>query len=190
MLSKKILNFLLPGISIALFVVVRYLNISPELFFDNHVAHIDENVIDYYVTHAYSMQFLPDGKVQYEMTSDKVEHLKDSKISLLTNPDMKLYRGTEFPWHVTSQHGEIKPDGTQVELIELVRVARTDQKNHNIIITSSSMTVFLQQQYAQTEQDVRIDFGGSVLIGKGMKAYLKNSSLDLLSNVQGKYEVR
>ncbi|MCZ3004000.1 LPS export ABC transporter periplasmic protein LptC, partial [Acinetobacter baumannii] len=60
------------------------------------------------------VQFLPDGKVQYEMTSDKVEHLKASEVTLLTNPDLNLYRGTEFPWHVTCKRGVVNPDGTEV----------------------------------------------------------------------------
>lgn len=190
MLSKKIRNFLLFGVIAALFLAVGYWNISPERFLDKPVAQVDQSVIDYYATNAYSVQFLPDGKVQHEMTADKVEHLKASEVTLLTNPDMNLYRGTEFPWHVTSLRGEVNPDGTQVELIDSVRVARTDEQNRDTIITSSRMTVFPQQQYAQTEQDVRIDGAGGVSTGKGMKAYLKESRIHLLSNVRGQYEAR
>ena len=97
MLSKKIRNFLLFGVIAALLLAVGYWNISPERFLDKPVAQVDEGLIDYYATNAYSIQYLPDGKVQYEMTSDKVEHLKASEVSLLTNPDLNLYRGTEFP---------------------------------------------------------------------------------------------
>jgi lipopolysaccharide export system protein LptC len=50
--------------------------------------------------------------------------------------------------------------------------------------------VFPQQQYAQTEQPVRIDGAGGVSTGTGMKAYLKESRIHLLSNVRGQYEAR
>ncbi len=50
------------------------------------------------------------------------------------------------------------------------------------------MTVFPQQEYAQTEQPVRIDGAGGVSTGTGMKAYLKESRIHLLSNVRGQYE--
>jgi lipopolysaccharide export system protein LptC len=43
------------------------------------LCQVDESAIDWYATNAHSVQFLPDGKVQYEMTSDKVEHLKATK---------------------------------------------------------------------------------------------------------------
>ncbi|MFC6336233.1 LPS export ABC transporter periplasmic protein LptC [Pseudomonas sp. CCM 7891] len=190
MLSKKIRNFLIFAVIALLFAAVGYWNISPERFLDQPVAKVNEGAIDYYATNAYSVQFLPDGKVQYEMTADKVEHLKVSEVTLLTKPDLNLYRGTEFPWHVTSERGEVNPDGTEVELIDSVRVARTDAKNRNTLITSSRMTVFPQKQYAQTEQDVRIDGAGGVSTGKGMKAYLKESRIHLLSNVRGQYEAR
>ena len=38
-----------------------------------------------------------------------------------------------FPWHVTSKRGEVNPDGTEVELIDSVRVARTDAQNRDTI---------------------------------------------------------
>ena len=190
MLSKKFRNILVFGSIAAIFAAVGYWNISPERFLDKEVVHVDESAIDYYATNAHSVQFLPDGRLQYEMTSDKVEHLKATEVTLLTNPDLNMFRGTEFPWHVQSEKGEVNPDGTQVELIDSVRITRFDEKNRRTLITTTRMTVFPQQQYAQTEQDVRIDGAGGVSTGKGMKAYLKESRIHLLSNVRGQYEAR
>ncbi|MEE1923108.1 LPS export ABC transporter periplasmic protein LptC [Pseudomonas sp. 148P] len=190
MFSKKIRNIALFSVIAALFAAIGYWNIVPERFLDQPVAQVDESAIDYYAINAHSVQFLPDGKLQYEMTADKVEHLKASEVTLLTKPDLQMYRGTTFPWHVQSERGEVNPDGTEVELIDAVRVARTDEQNRTTIITSSRMTVFPQKQYAQTEQDVRIDGAGGVTTGKGMKAYLKDGRMDLLSNVRGQYEAR
>ncbi len=190
MLSKKFRNILLFSCIAALFAAVGYWNISPERFLDKTVVKVDESAIDYYATNAHSVQFLPDGKLQYEMTSDKVEHLKASEVTLLTNPDLNMFRGTEFPWHVQSEHGEVNPDGTQVELIDSVRITRFDEKNRRTLITTTRMTVFPQQQYAQTDQPVSIDGAGGVSTGIGMKAYLKESRIHLLSNVRGQYEAR
>uniref|UniRef100_A0A1I8ADE5 DUF1254 domain-containing protein n=1 Tax=Steinernema glaseri TaxID=37863 RepID=A0A1I8ADE5_9BILA len=94
----------------ALFAAVGYWNISPETFLDEPAAQVDESAIDYYAINAHSVQFLPDGKLQYEMTADKVEHLKASEVTLLTTPDLNMYRGTAYPWHVQSTRGEVNPD--------------------------------------------------------------------------------
>lgn len=190
MLSKKIRTFLIFGVLAFLLAAVGYWNVSPESFMEQPAVTPDETAIDYYAINARSVQYLPDGKVQYEMTADKVEHVKATDVSLLTRPDLQMYRGTAFPWHVQSARGEVSPGGEQVELIDDVRVARTDEKNRSTIITSSRMTVFPQKQYAQTEQAVRIDAGGGVTTAKGMKAYLNDGRMDLLSNVRGQYESR
>ncbi|WP_407312230.1 LPS export ABC transporter periplasmic protein LptC [Pseudomonas sp. nanlin1] len=190
MLNKKIRNTLIFAIVAALFAAVGYWNISPESFLDRPTVSVDDAAIDYYAINARSKQFLPDGGLQYEMTADKVEHLKASEVTQLTKPDMQLYRGSVYPWHVQSERGEVNPDGTEVELIDSVRVARTDQKQRATVITTSRMTVFPQKQYAQTEQNVRIDGAGGVSTAKGMKAYLNDSRINLLSNVRGQYEAR
>ena len=190
MLNKKMRTILMFAILGLLLAAVGYWNISPERFLDRPVASVDETQIDYYATNARAKQFLPDGGVQYEMTADRVDHMRASEITVLTKPDMQLYRGTVYPWHVQSERGEVNPDGTEVELIDNVRVARTDQKNRATVITSSRMTVFPQKQYAQTEQDVRIEGAGGVSTAKGMKAYLNDSKINLLSNVRGLYEAR
>jgi len=190
MLSKKIRRFLILGVLALLLAAAGYWNINPETFLEQRVAPVDAGAIDFYAMNAHSLQFLPDGKLQYDMTADKVEHLQSSDITLLTNPDLQLYRGALFPWHVQSKKGEVSPRGTQVELIDSVRVARTDEKNRTTIITSSRMTVFPQKQYAQTEQAVRIDGFGGVSTGTGMKAYLNDGRMHLLSNVRGQYEAR
>ncbi|CAM3291279.1 LPS export ABC transporter periplasmic protein LptC [Pseudomonas floridensis] len=190
MFSKKIRKFLLFGVLALLLAAVGYWNISPESFMDQPMTAVDENAIDYYAINAHSVQYLPDGSLQYDMTADRVEHVKATDVTLLTTPDLQMYRGTQFPWHVQSKQGEVSPGGDQVELIDSVRVARTDEKQRTTIITSSRMTVFPQKQYAQTDQDVRIDAAGGVTTAKGMKAYLNDSRMDLLSNVRGQYEAR
>jgi len=190
MLTKKLRTILLFAALALLFAGIGYWNISPERFLDRPATQVDEQQIDYYAINARAKQFLPDGGLQYDMTADKVEHLQVSQVTLLSKPDMQLYRGTVYPWHVQSERGEVNPDGTQVELIDSVRIARTDQKKRATLITTSRMTVFPQKQYAQTEQNVRIEGAGGVSTAKGMKAYLNDSKISLLSNVRGLYEAR
>ena len=190
MFSKKFRNILLFGCIAALFAAVGYWNISPERFLDKPPTTSVENPIDWYATNTRTVQYLPDGKVQYEMTSDKAEHVKATDVTLVTKPDLNMYRGTDFPWHVTSERGEVNSGGTEVELIDSVRIKRTDEKNRDTLITSTRMTVFPQREYAQTEQPVRIEGAGGVSTGVGMKAYLKESRIHLLSNVRGQYEAR
>ena len=188
MLSKKFRTFLIFGVLAVLLAAVGYWNVSPESFMDQPKAAVDESAIDYYAINAHSIQYLPDGSMQYDMTSDKVEHLKATDVTLMTTPVLQMYRGTEFPWHVQSVRAEVSPGGDHVELIDQVRINRTDEKTRTTVITSTRMTVFPQKQYAETAQPVRIDGFNGVSTGTGMKAYLKESRIHLLSNARGQYE--
>ncbi len=174
----------------ALLAAVGYWNIRPESFLDKPQTAATDNAIDFYVVNARTLQYQEDGQLHYEMTADKLEHMQASDITLLNKPDLQLYRGSAYPWHVQSERGEVAPEGKEVELIDAVRVARTDAKGRPTVITSSRMTVFPDKEYAQTQQAVRIEAANGVTTAQGMKAYMNDGRILLLSNVRGQHEAR
>jgi lipopolysaccharide export system protein LptC len=174
----------------ALLIALGYWNIRPESFMERTPVASSDNAIDFYVENGKSTQFQPDGKLHYEMTAKRLEHIKATDVTMLTNPDLLLHRGTAYPWHVQSERGEVAPEGKQVELIDKVRVARTDAKGRPTILTTSRLTVFPDEEYAQTQQAVRIEAANGVTTAQGMKAYLNDSRMLLQSNVRGQHEVR
>lgn len=175
----------------ALVGALGYWNIRPESFLEQPVqAQPKDEVIDFYVMNAKTRQFRGDGKLDYEMTTTQLQHLQASDMTLLEQPKMDLYRGTELPWKVRSEQGEVGPGGKEVELIDAVRVDRTDAKGRPTILTTSRLTVFPDKEYAQTQQAVRIEAANGVTTAQGMKAYLNDGRMHLLSNVRGQHEVR
>lgn len=188
-MNGKLRNYLIGLLAIALIGALGYWNIRPESFMERRTAETD-SAIDFYVIGASTQQFQDDGKLHYEMTADKLEHIRASDVTLVDKPDLQLYRGTDYPWHVRSDKGEVAPEGKQVELIDNVRIARTDAKNRPTVITSSRVTVFPDEEYAQTQQAVRIEAANGVTTAQGMKAYMNDGKINLLSNVRGQHEVR
>ncbi|MGG2395895.1 LPS export ABC transporter periplasmic protein LptC [Pseudomonas sp. SH1-B] len=186
---RKAINTLIFALIAVVVAALGYWNIAPENAQRSQPANND-NVVDFYVVGARTVQYQDDGKLHYRMTADKLEHVKSTDITLIDTPKLDLYRGTELPWKVTSQRAEVSPGGTEVELIDDVRIARTDAKNRPTIITSSRMTVIPDKEYAQTEQAVRIVAANGVTTAQGMKAYLNDSRMILQSNVRGQHEVR
>jgi lipopolysaccharide export system protein LptC len=186
---RKALNYLVFALIAALVAALGYWNIAPDGDRQAQLAGTD-NTIDFYVIGARTVQFQDDGKLHYRMTANKLEHVKSSDITLLSQPRLNLYRGSELPWKVTSQRAEVSPGGVEVELIDKVRIARTDAKGRPTIITSSRMTVIPDKEYAQTQQAVRIVAANGVTTAQGMKAYLNDGRMLLQSNVRGQHEVR
>lgn len=189
-MSRKPFTIALFICAAALLAALGYWNISPDNFAERDSAQTLQNPIDFYATNVRTVQYMADGKLHYQMQADKVEHIQASDITLLSQPNMDLYRGDELPWNIRSIRGEVAPAGAEVELIDQVRVARTDAKGRPTILTSSRLTLFPEKEYAQTQQAVRIDAANGVTTAQGMKAYLNDGRMLLLSNVRGQHEVR
>ena len=189
-MNGKLRNYVIGLLAVALLGALGYWNVRPESFMEPQVAAEADDTVDFYMAGATARQFMEDGKLQYEMTADRLEHIKSTDITLLDKPDLQLYRGTQYPWHVRSDKGEVGPQGQQVELIDNVRIARTDARNRPTVITTSRATVFPDKEYAQTRQAVRIEAANGVTTAQGMKAYMNDGRINLLSNVRGQHEVR
>ncbi|WP_090730411.1 LPS export ABC transporter periplasmic protein LptC [Azotobacter beijerinckii] len=190
MMLRKLRFPLILAALTTLLAAAGYWNIQPASFMDKPAAPRDDSAIDFYVTNAHTLQYQIEGKLHYEMTADKVEHLKASEVTLLTQPDLLMFRGTPIPWHVRSEHGEVSPQGDHVELINAVRVERTDTQGRPTILTTSRLSVFPEREYAETRQPVKIEAANGVTTAVGMKAYLDDSRMHLLSSVRGQHEVR
>lgn len=184
---RKFLPF---AVAAALLAAIGYWNVRPESFMDQTSAPAIDTAVDFYAENVRTVQFQVDGKLHYRLTAERVEHLRTSDTTLLSQPDLLLYRGSDYPWHVQSTRGEVSPGGTQVELIDAVRVARTDAKGRPTILTTSRLSVFPEREYAQTSQPVRIEAANGVTTATGMQAYLNDSRMLLQSNVRGQHEVR
>lgn len=174
----------------ALLIAAGYWNIRPQTFMQPAPIAGEQSDVDFYVERSRTVQFQPDGARHYVLTAERLEHLRSTDTSLLTLPDLNLYRGSDIPWHVRSERGEVSPGGTEVELIDQVRIARTDARGRPTIVTTSRMTVFPDKDYAQTRQAVRIEAANGVTTAIGMNAYLDEGRMDLLSTVRGQHELR
>ena len=189
-MPRKLFNIALFTCVALLVAALGYWNLSPESLDGQTRSAKSETSIDFYATDTYTVQYQADGTLQYELKADKVEHLKSSDITLMTAPHMNLFRGTELPWVISSARGEVSPGGTEVELIDSVRVERTDGKGRPTLLTTSRLTVFPEKEYAQTQQAVRIVAANGVTTAQGMKAYMNDGRMLLLSNVRGQHEAR
>src|SRR5690606_35836457 len=117
-MNGKLRNYMFGLLAVALIGALGYWNVRPESFMERRAAAEADDAIDFYVVGATALQYQEDGKLHYELTADRLEHIKASDITLLDKPDLLLYRGTQYPWHVRSDKGEVAPEGKEVELID------------------------------------------------------------------------
>lgn len=182
------LRTFLPLFIIALVIAaIGYWNISPERFLEQPEAEQPPPSVDFFVENVRLWQFQTDGDRRYELIAKRLEHMQDSDISLLYQPDLLIYREDGQPWRARSRLGEVGPQGQQIELIDEVRIEQPATQSQ---LTTSRLTVFPDREYAETAQPVRIENVDGVTTATGMQAYVKEGRVLLLSNVRGQHEVR
>jgi lipopolysaccharide export system protein LptC len=189
-MPRKLINIAIFAFTALLLAALGYWNVSPDSLSGQARTDETQNTVDFFAHKTTTVQYMADGKVHYRLLADTTEHLQATDITLVSQPRLTLYRGNELPWNIKSERAEVSPGGVEVELIDQVRIDRTDEKGRPSILTTSRLTVFPEKDYAQTQQAVRIDAANGVTKAQGMKAYLNDGRMLLLSNVRGQHEAR
>ena len=185
------LRFALFFLPFALLVAaLGYWNINSSTPTDQISSMQAKKTIDFFAQGTQTLQFTDAGTVQYEMNSPRIEHTQDDDITLLLQPDLLLFRGTDLPWHISSERSQVSPEGKEVELIKNVRIERTDEQGRPTILTTEQLTYVPETEYAHTQLAVKIEAANGITTGVGMQTYLNESKMRLLSNVRGRHEVR
>ena len=167
-----------------------YWNIDSSTPDNQHSNAQAKKTIDFFAQGTQTLQFTDEGTVQYELSSPHLEHTQDDDITVLLQPDLLLFRGTEFPWHISSERSEVSPEGKEVELLKNVRIERIDEQGRPTILTTEQLTYVPETEYAHTKLAVKIEAANGVTTGVGMQTYLNESKMRLLSKVRGRHEVR
>ena len=109
----------------------------------------------------------------------------------LTRPHYVLYRADGAPWNVRSERGEVSADGNVVELLGQVDIWREGGSGvRHLDIRTEHLTVLPDSGYGETAQPVTIRMRAGTTTGTGMRAYLDEARIELLSRVRTHVEKR
>ena len=128
-----------------------------------------------------------DGKVLYRLTADRAEQHPENEYINLENIALSYEPSAEVPWDMFADTGFIPPDGKLIELKGNVRILSKEPDEPQISIQSSEIDLLPDEKIAQTDKKVIIQREGKKINGIGMEAYLDQSKVKLLSNIDGKY---
>jgi len=140
---------------------------------------------DFYLTNASSSQYDTDGALEYKLYTERLEYFpgpRDSDLTRLTRPKMTLFHKDGTPWVIRAQKGQVNNNGASVDLWGDVIVNRMTA-NKPLMVETSTLEIIPGQGLAQTKDDVIITNNIGKLDATGMKAYIEQNKLQLLSNV-------
>jgi len=151
----------------------------------------NSNHPDSYMNDVIATQMDEQGKLKDELKSPLLVHFPNGNSTNITSPHFIIYNSdsTDEPWHITANYGQAHDGINIIELWDHVKLMQpAGAQNAETTMVTTAMTVFPKQQYAQTQQPVKVWQAGSVVTSVGLHADLKTGEIDLLSQARGKYQ--
>ncbi len=141
----------------------------------------------YYLDQAELIGTGPDGKILYQVWTQRAsQSIDDSgieldKVRMLYGPPM------EMAWELKSKTGRIPADASVIELRgDVVAISATEGTSPTIIRTQR-LDIDPATRQASTKNKVELEFDGRIINATGMHANFETNEIKLLSNVNGKF---
>lgn len=146
---------------------------------------------DYYLVNFTTTIMDEKGIPFYKLSSPYLEHFPISQIMELEKPELFIYSIPQYPWKLNAKQSIVTDHGNQINLSGNVKIQRDlQQQDQKIVITTQKLSVLIDKQTATTQHKINMSHGKSNFHATGMRINLTNNTLELLSDVQGMYEIQ
>jgi lipopolysaccharide export system protein LptC len=143
--------------------------------------HDPDFIIDKFTTRRFNL----DGGLQHSLTAQKMTHYADDDTTEVALPAL-TYFAHQPPTQLNARQAWISTDGKEVRLTNEVRMVRPASRDQaELVVTSSELSIFPDDEKALTDKPVTIASGRSLLNGKGLEADNRTHIFTLLGRAQG-----
>lgn len=128
-------------------------------------------------------------KRQFHATT--LTHYLDENVTDMVEPHFTLFKDNTATWHLQGNkgrtfHGQHTLDIARLDLWQDVRLW-SDDKSRPVTVKTSTIAIFPEKEFAQTDQYISFDQPGHRLTGTGLKAHFNTQAMELLSNVRSEH---
>jgi LPS export ABC transporter protein LptC len=143
-----------------------------------------------------------DGRERYRLKAAVIRQQTESGLIDLEQLEMNYHRNAQANpgdapiiegkpgevWHLTSDHGQVREEGNDVELRGNVRVTGPPQGDAEpLSLTTEILRINTPTEFIETDAPVKLRWSGHELDAVGMRADLKAGTLSLESDVNGHF---
>jgi len=126
------------------------------------------------------------GQPLYTLDAERIAQPVPEGTIYLTSPVLHYNPPGANPWVLTAQQGQLPQSAQNADLSGMVNASGIPQGSQRMIhFTTEALHVDMQKQLATTPAAVHIDWGGSLVTGRGMHADLKSGEVQLFHAVAG-----
>ena len=153
-------------------------------FSDSKLRHDADYFAEKFIVRRYG----PAGGLQNTLVAEKMVHYADDETTVVTEPRMSFLKGPR-PTYLSAMQGLVAPDAREVTLVGNVRGNRVAVRDDpEIVFTTTTLTVFPDDEVVRTGAAVTLTQGPSVVRGVGLEADNKTQIFQLLSQVNSTIE--
>jgi len=145
------------------------------------------NVPGYSARNAEVIETGADGRPLYTLHAEQVRQRPNDSRVQLDAPRMSFVASDGNTWHASSRSGQIREDGSEVELFgDVVFNGKFEGQSAPLTVNTSIISFDTLAEIARTHAPLTFDWNGRQLSAIGMVANLKDGTLELESRVHGR----
>ncbi len=153
---------------------------------------LEPGKVDYYSKHLQRTIMDEMGKPKEMLLAEELVHYEDEKRTELSKPVLTLYTKEGPPWVIHSETATLPGEGDEILLNGEVLVLRDANKNGRTMrIETSNARVQPDNNYAETDEDIRVISPPDYMSGTGAKMKFGDGiQYSVLANVRRKHDVQ
>lgn len=136
---------------------------------------------DYYMEDFTTLSMEKDGSPKNRLHAVYMAHYPDDDTTELLQPKMEIYRAGRPPLFITADKGWVTSNNDVILLRGGVRLWEDDELGKRTLqVDTTEVRVLMNDEYAETDQPAVIISRRSTIRGAGMRAWMKESRLEVL----------
>lgn len=148
-----------------------------------------------YMTNIETLEYDVEGKLVYKLETPAAKYFQRdasqpgaADYTLIEQPRIIFYAANNTtPWHMSAAEGFSDANGHEVRLKTDVVAEQKSSAQGPIQVTTSELRVNTLLQYAETDKAVKMRAQQNQIETVGMRAFLNEDRIELLSEVRGVY---
>ncbi len=128
-----------------------------------------------------------DGRVLYRVRAENVSQNQTDGSIQMGDIAVEYEPGLEIPWRLEADAGRIPPLSRIIQMSGNVVATTLGRSGANTVITTDYLEVDPRLFTASTPRKVAIQHRGGTINATGMRAWLREDRLELVSNVNGRF---
>ena len=159
------------------------------------VAKLDDHTLsttaDMVINHLTVHQFDTHGRLVNYLKTPLMRHIPANNTHLLQTPNIVIREPNQPAWSISAQQATALHGGQQITFNKQVNVHQgKDEKVQESTFKTEAMTYYPKDKLATTLLDVTYERSGDIVKATGMKAYLSEKRVQLLSQARGTFDAR